>query len=159
MSTIGRPEELIDLLRTTPVILRGLTAHLDDAGARARGGDDGWSVVEVVGHLVDAERRAIARIATVQAEENPVLEGYDQMALVERNAYRLRSLAEVLAEFDAVRAERIAALEALDESGWERRATLSTYGTGSLREITIHMCGHDANHVAQIARRMGGSDG
>ena len=65
--TIGDNDELIDLLRKTPVILRGLVAGLDDAAAKARAGDDGWAVVEVVGHLVDAERRAIDRIATVEA--------------------------------------------------------------------------------------------
>jgi uncharacterized damage-inducible protein DinB len=149
---MGGPEELIDLLRKTPVILRGLTNGLDDATARARNGDDAWTVVEVIGHLIDAERRTIDRITQIQAEENPVLEGYDQMALVERNAYRSRAVAELLTAFEAVRAERIAALEALDDTAWERRATLSTYGSGSLREITIHMCGHDANHLAQIAR-------
>jgi uncharacterized damage-inducible protein DinB len=154
MVLMGGPDELIDLLRKTPVILHGLVAGLDDASAQAQIGDDDWAVVEVIGHLIDAERRAIDRIATVLAEEDPVLEGYDQMALVERQAYQTQSLAGVLAEFEAVRSERIAALEALDDAAWERRATLSTYGTGSLREITIHMCTHDANHLAQIARLM-----
>jgi uncharacterized damage-inducible protein DinB len=152
MAAMGGPDELIDLLRKTPVILRGLTNGLDDAAAQARNGDDAWSVVEVIGHLIDAERRAIDRVATIIAEESPVLDGYDQMALVERQAYRSRTVAELLAAFEMVRAERIAALKALDDAAWGRRATLSTYGSGSLREITIHMCGHDANHLAQIAR-------
>src|SRR5688572_24216237 len=122
MPAMGGPDELIDLLRKTPVILRGLTNGLDDAAAQARNGDDAWSVVEVIGHLIDAERRAIDRIATVIAEDDPVLEGYDQMALVERQAYWSRSLADVLEAFETVRAERIAALEALDEAAWSRRA-------------------------------------
>jgi hypothetical protein len=150
---IGGNEELVDLLRKTPELLRGLAGGMDDAAARAREGND-WSVVEVIGHLVDAERRAIDRIATIQADDNPVLEGYDQMALVERNAYRERPLAEVLAELERLRAERVAVLEGLDPAGWERRATLSTYGEGTLRDITIHMCWHDANHLAQVARMM-----
>jgi hypothetical protein len=156
LASMGGRDELIDLLRQTPVILRGLTAGLDDDSARARADDDAWSVVEVIGHLIDAERRASDRITQIQTEENPVLEGYDQMALVERNAYRSRTVSELLAAFEMVRAEWIAVLEALDAAGWERRSTFSTYGTGSLREITIHMCGHDANHLAQIAGRFGG---
>lgn len=99
MAAAGGTAELIDLLRKTPVILRGLTSGLDDASAQARADDDGWSVVEVIGHLIDAENRAKARIEQLQREDLPHLEGYDQMALVERHAYRSRSLAEVLAGF------------------------------------------------------------
>jgi len=159
IASVGGPDELIDLLRKTPAILRGLTAGLDDASAQARAGDNDWSVVEVVGHLVDAERRARERIEQLQREDLPHLEGYDQMALVERHAYRSRSLAEVLAEFERERGERIASLEALDANGWQRGGTFASHGPVTLREITLHMCWHDANHLAQIAGRVGNRQG
>jgi len=151
MAALGGNDELTDLLRKTPVVLRALTASLDDATAYERD-EGGWSVAEIVGHLIDAERRAIDRIAQLQVEDDPVLEGYDQTGMVEQLAYQSRQIDELLIEFERLRAERIVALEALGASGWERSATLSTYGNGTLRDITIHMCWHDANHLAQIAR-------
>ncbi len=150
MGVLGGNKELTDLLRKTPVVLRALTGGMEDDAAHQRD-SEGWSVVEIVGHLIDAELRAIDRIAMIQRAQDPVLEGYDQTGMVAERAYQERQLPGVLDEFERLREERVAALERLDDADWERRATLSAYGEASLREITIHMCWHDVNHLAQIA--------
>ncbi|MGD9712465.1 MAG: DinB family protein [Thermomicrobiales bacterium] len=149
MTPIGGNEELIELLRKTPAVLRALTGPMSGVAAHTRDAE-GWSTVEIVGHLIDAEQRAIERIAQLQNEENPVLAGYDQTGMVEQRDYQGRDLESVLSDFERLRTTRVMALEALDEGGWARRATLSTYGEASLRDITIHMCWHDMNHLAQI---------
>lgn len=151
MTVAGSNEELTDMLRKTPDILRALVADIGEEGAHTRDAG-GWSMVEVIGHLIDAERRAIDRIDQLQRQDNPVLAGYDQTGLVERQEYQKRDLAGVLAEFSDLRDRRVAILESLDESGWKRQATFASYGEVTLREITMHMCWHDVNHLAQIAR-------
>jgi uncharacterized damage-inducible protein DinB len=148
---IGGNDELISILRDTPAILQTLIAGMTDEEARVRPQPGGWSVIEVVGHLVDAERRALDRMDQLQREENPHLEGYDQMELVERQRYREQRLPDVLQTFEGLRTERIAALEALDASGWERSGAFARHGPVTLREIVIHMCRHDVTHLAQIA--------
>ena len=154
MPVVGSNKELIDLLRQTPDILRALVGNFDDDRAHERD-DGGWSAVEVIGHLIDTERRSIERIDHLQRERNPVLVGYDQAEMVERLAYQERNLASVMAEFLELRERRVSVLDALDDAGWARSAGLAGVGDVTLREITLHMCWHDANHLAQIARMTG----
>ena len=150
MAAFGSNQELVDLLWRTPFILNALTGELDDQ--RAHGRDpEGWSIVEIVGHLIDAERRAIERIAIIQREVDPVLAGYDQMAMVERQAYQQRSIGELLTEFEGVRSRRIAAQEALDDLLWTSGAFLESGEPTTLRDITIQMCAHDMDLLVQIA--------
>jgi uncharacterized damage-inducible protein DinB len=148
---LGGPDELISMLCDTPVILRALVRGIGHHAA-SPAGDEGWSVVEVVGHLCGAERRAIARIAQLTTEDRPLLEGYDQIAMVERRRYREQPLDQLLERFMALRAERIAALEGLEPADWERIGLWEGTEAITLTQITTHMCRHDMTHLTQIAR-------
>src|SRR5262249_58996037 len=116
----GSPDDLVEMLRTTPVVLRTLVRGVDDARARVAPGEREWSVVEVAAHLADADEKAIDRIIRMTGENEPVIEGYDQVELAERRGYRQMNLSEVLDRFERLRAERIALLEPLDAAAWER---------------------------------------
>jgi uncharacterized damage-inducible protein DinB len=154
MDGIWTTEELIDSLRKTPVLLAVLLDGVDAAQAHARPAEREWSAVEVIGHLTDAEERAIARIGQVIAEENPELAGYDPDALVREHAYQSKSTQAVLGRFLELRNERIAALFALTPEQWRRTATFMGRGATPLTAITVHMCWHDTNHLAQIAEAL-----
>ncbi|CAN5781512.1 hypothetical protein BH23CHL5_BH23CHL5_26630 [soil metagenome] len=147
----GGPEELIDQLRKTPLILQGLVLWMPEDAPPIRLSDDDWSVLEIIGHLIDAERRAIARIALLQAEEIPNLEGYDPDALVKSNDYQSVSLKKLVENFVLLRLERIQALEQLGDKEWLRTARIDQLGMVTMLQITAHMCWHDMNHLAQIA--------
>ena len=73
--------DLIDALAAGPDALEGMLTGVDaDLARRARGGDEGWSVVEVVCHLRDAEERAAERMRAIRDEDDPRIAGYDQDA-------------------------------------------------------------------------------
>ncbi len=147
----GGPGELIDQLRKTPLILQSLVQEMPETAARSCPDNDDWSVVEIIGHLIDAEQRAIARIAMVQSEKSPKLEGYDQDALVDSNDYQSGPLTKLVENFVLLRSERIQALEQLGDKGWLRTARIDQLGVVTFLQITAHMCWHDMNHLAQIA--------
>ena len=151
----GGPDELIDILRATPVVLRTLVRGVDDGRARAAPGEGEWAVVEVAAHLADAEEKAVDRIVRMTTEDEPVIEGYDQVALAERRGYRQMQLSEVLARFERLRAKRIGLLEPLDAADWQRTGRHAEQGVLTLYGLTAHMCKHDAVHLAQIARLVG----
>jgi hypothetical protein len=152
----GGPDELIDILRATPLVLRALVGGVDDERARTAPGEREWSIVEVVAHLADAEEKAADRIARMTREDEPVIEGYDQVALAERRGYRRMNLSEVLTRFERLRAERIGLLEPLAAADWQRTGRQAEQGILTLYGLTAHMCKHDAVHLAQIARLVGG---
>jgi hypothetical protein len=73
------PKDLLDALRATPTVLEALLRDCTQEQAqRARGGDEGWSVVEVLCHLRDAEERALERMRAMRDQAAPFLPGYDQ---------------------------------------------------------------------------------
>jgi uncharacterized damage-inducible protein DinB len=154
MEGIWTTDELIDSLRKTLSILDGLLVGIDEQLAHARPADGEWSAVETLGHLVDAEERAVQRIEQVLREDDPELTGYDAAALVLEHHYQEQALDTVMNRFLALRAERIAALAALTPDQWLRTGVFMGRGATPLTAITVHMVWHDANHLAQIAEAL-----
>ena len=144
--------ELLDAYRATPPILRALLRGVDADTARTRTDRDGWSIVEVVAHLGDAEERALGRVRRMVREDDPALPGYDEAALAVERRYREQDLGEALGRFQALRAEHVAELAALAPDGWSRTGRHEEVGAITVQSLTAHMAAHDAVHLAQIAR-------
>lgn len=145
-------EEILKVLRGTPIVLRRLVRGLDDATWRRRPADGEWAIVEVVAHLGDTDERAIGRIRRMLDEENPVLPGYDQAALATERHYLEMDPAEALERFEQIRREHLGVLEALDEAGWSRTGIHAEQGPMDVTLYETHVAGEDVDHMAQIAR-------
>lgn len=151
-----QPKDLIDALQATPTILAGLLRGVsqEQAGA-ARGGDEGWSVVEVLCHLRDAEERALERMLAMRDQDDPFLAGYDQDQWARERSYRTADLRDALEEFTRGRAAYLVALASLDELEWRRTGRHQEQGSITISGHTLHIVSHDAVHCAQIARQLG----
>lgn len=150
-------QELIDLFRATPDTLEGLLHNVtQEQASAARGGDENWSVVEVVCHLRDAEERNLERIHLMRTQEMPLLAGYDQEAWAKERNYAAASLGEAILEYLKFRAATIAELTALAPEDWERRGRHSEMGEISIINYAHHLAVHDSVHLAQIARQLRG---
>ncbi len=149
------PRDLIDALKATPETLTALLKGVSQAQAAfATGGDEGWSVVEVVCHLRDAEEISIQRMQAMRDQENPSITGYDQEALARDRDYRHQELRSALAEFIAFRETYIAELLALLPADWQRPGSHNEFGHITLLDHTVHHACHDSIHCAQIARQL-----
>src|SRR5690348_4711731 len=92
--------DMIDAFSATPVVLQALLAGCTQEQAQvARGGDENWSVVEVVCHMRDAEERSIERMRAMRDEDDPFLPGYDQDAWAKERGYANGNLREALATY------------------------------------------------------------
>lgn len=148
-------EELVGILRATPEVLRALLRDVTPERARtARGGDEGWSVVEVLCHLRDAEERALERMRAMRDEANPVIHGYDQEAWARERDYAGDNMDSAFDAFVGLRVQHVADLEALRPDEWERPGHHSEAGAVTILSHTIHIAHHDAVHAAQIARQL-----
>jgi hypothetical protein len=147
--------DLIDALRVTPDTLTGLLVGVTQEQAqKAKGGDEGWSVVEILCHLRDAEEYGLQRDILMRDRDNPDILPWDQEKLaVERN-YAAQDLRAALASFIALRQHRIAVLEGLSPEGWKRTGNHPQLGTIDIFSHVLHMVSHDAIHCAQIARQI-----
>lgn len=149
------PKDLLDAFRAAPEVYRALLRGCSQQQAQAaRGGDEGWSVVEVVCHLRDAEERAMERMRAMRDQAEPLLPGYDQEAWAGERNYAAAELDTALAAFLRLRALHIAELEALAPAGWERAGRHEEQGRITIAEHTAHLVSHDFIHAAQIARQL-----
>ena len=147
--------DLLDALKATPETLTGLLAGVTQAQARtAKGGDENWSVVEVICHLRDAEEFFLKRMQAMRDQENPILIGYDQAALALERNYKAANFEAALASFGVFRQETVNALSKLTPEQWERPGQHKEMGQITIFTQTIHHAAHDAIHCAQIARQL-----
>jgi hypothetical protein len=147
--------DLFEALKATPETLTGLLAGVSEAQARsAKGGDENWSVVEVVCHLRDAEEISLQRTEAMRDQDNPLIAGYDQEALARERNYRETDLRSALAGFISFRQRHVDALSALTAEQWERSGQHNEIGRITIFAYALHKASHDAIHCAQIARQL-----
>lgn len=145
-------KDLLDALRAAPALLAALLR--DHPAAQAgQGVGDGWSAVEVVCHLRDAEERALERMRLMRDEVDPFLAAYDQEAWAEERGYRAADLRQVLATFTRLRAHHVAELAALAPDEWERSGQHEEQGRITIASHTLHIVSHDMQHAAQLAQQ------
>lgn len=149
-------KDLLDALHATPTVCEALLRNCTQEQAlAARGGDEGWSVVEVMCHLRDAEERALERVQTMRDKVDPHLAAYDQESWARERNYAVNDLHNALASFAHFRSQHIAALESLSPAQWERTGQHEEQGRITIRDHALHIVSHDAIHAAQIARQLG----
>ena len=148
--------------RATPDALRDL---IRDAGGdlRTRPADAEWSVLELIGHIADAELVCAGRYRWILAHDEPPLLGYDQDLWVEGLGHGSANPSDLLDLFESLRRADLALWERtpIDQRG--RVGHHSERGPESY-ELTFRLiAGHDRFHLDQARRtleqvRAGGMD-
>jgi len=149
------PHDLLDALQATPETLNGLLAGIGAAQVRSTyGGEENWSVVEVICHLQDAEEFFIRRFQAMRDQDNPVIVGYDQEALARQHNYQDADFQASLVSFVTFRRQAISELSKLTSEQWQRTGRHTDLGQITIIAQVIHHVAHDAIHCAQIARQL-----
>ncbi|MFL5731724.1 MAG: DinB family protein [Chloroflexia bacterium] len=150
------PGDLLDAFKAAPeVVAKVLEGCTQEQAVAAKGGDENWSVVEVVCHLRDAEERGLQRTRQMRDQDDPFLEGYDQDAWARERNYAADDLHDALTAFLRFRKQHITELAALRPEDWERTGRHEEQGQITITGQIIHLAAHDAIHTAQIARQLG----
>ncbi len=151
-------QEIVDAHRAALDIYPALLADCTEEQARAaRGGDEGWSVIEVMCHLRDAEEVSLSRMRAMRDNDNPPIAGYDQDALARERNYAASNLHDALDAFLKLRAQHVEELVALRAEDWQRLGQHSEYGPVTIMGHAFHMVSHDFVHAAQIGRQLSNS--
>jgi len=149
-------KDLLDALRAAPDVFTALLGGCTQERAQAaKGGDENWSVVEVMCHLRDAEERALERVRAMKAQDYPFLAAYDQDLWATERNYAAQQLSEALDAFLRFREQHIAELAELLPQDWERVGQHEEQGRITISDHTLHIVSHDTGHAAQIARQLG----
>ena len=113
-----------------------------------------WSVAEVVQHLSDAERVFSYRILNFARGNDQPLPSFDENAWAPASQADARPFADVVHEFDAVRAATVALVRGIPAADWARRGIMSGH-PASARAVAYIIAGHERHHGALLAERYG----
>lgn len=111
-----------------------------------------WSLREVAGHVSDAERVFAYRLLRFARADATPLAGFDESTYVPAGEFERRSLAEVTAEFAAVRDATLALLGGLTPDALLRRGPANGKEV-SARALAWIIAGHEAHHLRVLGER------
>ncbi len=113
-----------------------------------------WSVIECVGHLVDSELVASARIRWILAEDEPDIVGYDQDRWVDGLHHRDDDPDDLISMFEALRDANLRLWAARAPADRERIGRHRERGPESYGLMVQLAAGHDRFHIAQAERAL-----
>jgi len=139
------PEEV---LAATSSRLASYFARFGPEGAEKSPAAAKWNAREIFSHLADCELVFAFRLRQTLAEDNHVVQPFDQ----ERWAavYSAYDAPSALAVFSSVRRWNLTLIRSTGPEDQARMVTHPERGTMSFRTIVETMAGHDLNHLQQL---------
>jgi hypothetical protein len=145
------PPAVAALLRAAAATIGAELSALPVAARRWHPAPGEWCAQEVVGHLIEAEKRGFAgRIRVILGSDRPRLEGWDQdaVARARRDCEReWTGLWEELSRLREASAVLVAGLGSADLARGGQHPTVGFLTVGDLLHEWVH---HDRNHIRQM---------
>jgi hypothetical protein len=141
--------ELLDA-QLPPVLqlARGIT----EEQSRHRYAPGKWSIRDVMNHLSDCERLFVTRAFWFARGFDSPLPSFDQHIAVSSAQADQRAWADLVGEFETVRAATIAFFRSLPADAWLRRGIASD-NPFTVRALAYMCVGHVNHHVAILRER------
>jgi hypothetical protein len=147
-------EEVLPSLQSQIGVLQKVIASVPPGRETYRYGPGKWSIREVLGHIIDAERVFGYRAFCITRGEQASLPSFDQNQYVAISQYDTRPLPELFAEFDLVRRSNLAFMNGLNEETTKRKGIASNNPI-TVRAIAYILVGHVRHHVNILDRSYG----
>ena len=141
-----------EALRSLPQEIHTLFAGLSEAQAEKSYADGKWSLKQMLLHQIDSERIFAYRALRFARGDGQDLHGFEQDDYVAHSNANTRSIASLLAEYDAVRASTIALFDTFGENELNRRGTANG-GPATVRALLYIIPGHERHHLHIIRER------
>jgi DinB superfamily len=141
--------DVVQTYRQTPDQMEAIVADAGDR-LRERPAEGEWSVLEVLGHIVDGEVASGARMRWVLAEDEPPLPGYDQERWVERLRHNEDDPAELLQLLRVLRRSNLLLWERASPEERGRVGIHAERGPESFDLLFQLAAGHGLLHLEQM---------
>ncbi len=148
--------EALEILERTPSVLNSLLQGLSDTWLNGDEGEETFSPLDVIGHLIEGERSLwVARIKRILEEGKEIpFDSFDELSF--REEMEGKRSGQLLQEFHQLRIDNLRYVFdlKLDEEQLDRTGTHPDLGTVTLRQLISTWAVHDISHIAQICRVM-----
>lgn len=141
-----------EALRQQPQEIHAVFAGLSEAQAEKSYADGKWNLKEMLLHQIDSERIFAYRALRFARADGQDLHGFEQDDYVAHSNANARSIASLLAEYDAVRAATVALFDSFNEEQLSRRGTANG-GPATVCALLYIIPGHERHHLNIIRER------
>ncbi len=135
-------------MQSTAALIRGL----DESAGDYRYEPGKWTVKELIGHIIDTERVFAYRALVFSRNDSTPLPGFDQDPWARHAPHANVPMAELAAEFEAVRGSTIALFRNLDHEAWSRGGIGNNNKMTTLAAAYI-IAGHTEHHLDILKSR------
>lgn len=144
--------DILAMLHDQIAVFNRLSEIVSPGWEKFRYAPEKWSIREVVGHLIDAERIFGYRAFCISRGERGLLPSFAEDAYVAESRYDERPLAELTGEFTLVRQGNLAFMSQMKDHEWSRIGTASNNPV-SVRALAYIMAGHVLHHFNGLRTR------
>src|SRR4051812_26904014 len=138
--------DIVAHLRENSTVLNATIATLDESRGGYRYEEGKWSILEIVGHLIDVERILVYRALCISRGETAPLPGFDQDEYAALAGSDAREIADMRVELRALRESTIRFFASLSDEAWGRVGVASGNRI-SVRAIAHILAGHTSHHL------------
>ena len=144
------PREVAPLLIAAVAALRAEIGALPDRVLAWHPAPGEWCVKEVLGHLIEADRRGFdGRIRIILSDDRPALERWDPPEVARARRDCARPVAALLEELAAMRQESATLVRGLGAAALERAGQHPVVGLLRVADLLQEWVYHDRNHTKQ----------
>jgi len=116
-----------------------------------------WTIKQVVGHLIDAERVFAYRALRFGRGDAQALPGFDENVYARSGEFDRHPLKDLAAEFAAVRQGTLHLLRHMPEGAWPRTG-VANGAPASVRALAFIIAGHTRHHLGIVRKRTAAID-
>ncbi|MGM1048796.1 DinB superfamily protein [Paenibacillus uliginis N3/975] len=138
--------DLVCIIEEQQKVIEELISSLSDIQANHRYAPGKWSLKEVFGHMIDAERIMSYRLLRIARGDQTPLAGFNEDFFVENADFYKRSMTDLLEEYMTVRQSTLALVRGLPEESWDRKGIANEKVTSASALVYI-IAGHELHHL------------
>ena len=145
--------ELFEMLEEQIMSVRTALKTISDEEASRLHEPYTWTIKQVVGHLIDAEKLFGWRAHRFGSGDQTPLPGMDQNLYVESIDYAKTTLPQLVDEFEFTRRSNMSFLRRLPADAWNLQGTASGNSI-TVRALAWILVGHIIHHMGIVKKRV-----
>lgn len=156
--TTGERTAHLETLEAHPARMRAAVAGLTDDQLDTPYRDGGWTVRQVVHHVVDSHVNSYIRFKLAVTEEHPTICTYEQAAWAELPDARSAPVEGSLRMLESLHARWVSFLRGVGDDAFARtlhHPEMGVMTVDALLEMYGWHCAHHERHVTSLRERMG----
>ncbi len=148
------PGDILEILDRQKSQLRHLAENVKADRETFRYAPGKWSLREVIGHLIDAERVFSYRALCFSRGDETPLPGFDENFYVANASFDSRPLSSLIEELTLLRSANVLLFRSLAPEKLARAGVANSYPV-SVRALAFILAGHLHHHLEVLRERYG----